>query len=195
MKRILVTYEKCIGCKHCELACAVEHHPSKSLFGLVNDKKTQVNVKVLGIDEFTFPVSCRHCDPANCLDACPSGAISRDAATGAVIIDSYLCKACAMCAMVCPFDAIAFKETHQSKFGRDVAFKCDLCHEKVGKGGKPACVEACKTGALIYADMEQQRIANAGKGLRKYILGEDSIPGNMALYRALKRAVDCPQEK
>lgn len=187
MKKIFVTYEKCIGCKHCEINCAVEHHPSKNLHAMVQDKKTQVNVKVLKLDEFTFPVSCRHCDPAYCMDACPSGAISRDKDSDAVLIDAGMCKACAMCAMVCPFDAISFKETHESRFGRDVAYKCDMCISELAEDKKPACVTACKTGALEFREFEDIRLDSAKHELRKYLQGEESIPENIKLYRALKR--------
>ncbi|WP_022851120.1 4Fe-4S dicluster domain-containing protein [Limisalsivibrio acetivorans] len=190
MKKIFVTYEKCVGCKHCELNCAVEHHPSKDLFSMVGDKKTQVNVNVVKVGEYTFPVSCRHCEPAYCMDACPSGAISRDKETNAVTIDAYMCKACAMCAMVCPFDAISFKETHESKFGRDVAYKCDLCVSRLEEDEKPACVTACKTGALEFRDMEELRIDKAKKDLRNYILGEEAIPENIKLYREVSKQRD-----
>ena len=78
MKKIFVDYRKCVACKSCEMACAVAHHPSGSLYGLVGDEKTQVNVRVLGVEHEAFPVSCRHCDPAACLTACPAGAIARD---------------------------------------------------------------------------------------------------------------------
>jgi carbon-monoxide dehydrogenase iron sulfur subunit len=110
MKKIFVDYKKCIACKACEIACAIEHHPLKDLYAIVGDNKTQINVRVLAVEHESFPVSCRHCDPAWCMDACPSGAITRESKTGAVIINPDLCKACAMCAMVCPFDAILLKK-------------------------------------------------------------------------------------
>jgi carbon-monoxide dehydrogenase iron sulfur subunit len=65
-------------------------------YGLAGDGKTQVNVRVLGVEHEAFPVSCRHCDPAACLSACPSGALRRDGDTGAVVLDPEKCKACAM---------------------------------------------------------------------------------------------------
>ncbi|MEZ4483199.1 MAG: 4Fe-4S dicluster domain-containing protein [Syntrophotaleaceae bacterium] len=148
MKKIFVDYKKCVACKGCELACAIQQHPSHSLYALVGDKKTQVNVRVLGVEHEAFPVSCRHCDPAMCLDACPSGAISRDPKTSAVVLNPDLCKACAMCAMVCPFDAVSFKQTHRARYGRTVAYKCDLCHERLQEGLNPACVDACHSKAL-----------------------------------------------
>ncbi len=187
MKKIYVDYEKCVACKACETACAIEQHPSHNLFGLLGDKKTQINVRVLAVEHEAFPVSCRHCEPAWCMDACPSGAISRDSETGAVILNPDRCKACAMCAMVCPFDAISFKETHRSKYGRDVAYKCDLCNDRVRSHELPACVAACHSGALSFREHDQLRRDQAVKNLRVYLLGEEKLPKNFELYRELRR--------
>jgi carbon-monoxide dehydrogenase iron sulfur subunit len=188
MKKLFVDYKKCLACKACETACAVAHHPSHSLFGALGDAKTQINVRVIGVEHEAFPLSCRHCEPADCLDACPSGAITRDGESGAVLLNPDMCKACAMCAMVCPFDAIAFKETHRASFGRDVAYKCDLCNERIKGGEQPACVMACHSGALVYGDFERMRHERAMTGLKQYLLGkDDKMPPLVALFRELRR--------
>jgi anaerobic carbon-monoxide dehydrogenase iron sulfur subunit len=188
MKRVFVDYKKCLACKGCESACAVEHHPGRNLFAALGDRRTEINVRVLGVEHEAFPLSCRHCDPAACLDACPSGAISRDALSGAVLLDPDRCKACAMCAMVCPFDAIAFKETHRASFGRDVAHKCDLCQERTKGGREPACVAACHSGALVYGELEGIRKARGLTGLKSYLLGQnDAMPPLVELFRELRR--------
>jgi carbon-monoxide dehydrogenase iron sulfur subunit len=84
---------------------------------------------------------------------CPSGAISRDAAQDTVLVDDRKCIACAMCAMVCPFDVITYHAQQVGDAERTVAVKCDGCVHRVRKGLLPACVEACKTGALRYGDI------------------------------------------
>ncbi|KAF0218537.1 MAG: 4Fe-4S [Geobacteraceae bacterium] len=187
MKRIFVDYKKCLACKACETACALEHHPGGNLFGALGDLKTQINVRVLGIEQEAFPLSCRHCEPADCLNACPSGAISRDPESGAVLLDPALCKACAMCAMVCPFDAISFKVTHRSCYNRDVAYKCDLCNDRVKEGGVPACVGACHSGALVFAEYDAARGTRAAKSLRTYLLGAEGVPPHVELFRELRK--------
>ncbi|GAB7025028.1 4Fe-4S dicluster domain-containing protein [Geotalea toluenoxydans] len=187
MKRIFVDYKKCLACKACETACAVEHHPSGNLYAALGDRKTQVNVRVLGIEHEAFPLSCRHCDPADCLNACPSGAICRDPESGAVVLDAALCKACAMCAMVCPFDAISFKQTHRSCYNRDVAYKCDLCNGRIKAGDEPACVAACHSGALVYTENDAARTQRASRSLRSYLLGEEGPPPLLELFRELRR--------
>lgn len=187
MKRIFVDYKKCLACKACETACAIEHHPGHSLLAALGDQMTQVNVRVLGIEHEAFPLSCRHCEPAECLNACPSGAITCDPETGAVLLNPALCKACAMCAMVCPFDAISFKHTHRAPYDRDVAYKCDLCNDRIKEGGTPACVEACHSGALIYAEYDATRTNRATKSLRTYLLGAEGMPPLLELFRELRR--------
>jgi carbon-monoxide dehydrogenase iron sulfur subunit len=187
MKRIFVDYKKCLACKACETACAVRHHPSGTLIGALGDQKTEIDVRVLGIEHEAFPLSCRHCDPADCLSACPSGALGRDKETGAILIDPTRCKACAMCTMVCTFDAISFKATHRSPYGREIAHKCDLCLERTKDGGTPACVEACHSGALVYDEYDAAKTKRAVKSLRTYLLGEEGVPPLVELYRELRR--------
>lgn len=187
MKRIFVDYKKCLACKACETACAVRHHPSGSLVGALGDKRTEIDVRVLGIEHESFPLACRHCDPADCLSACPSGALARDPETGAVVVNPDLCKACAMCASVCTFDAISFKETHRARHGREVAHKCDLCTERLKQGERPACVAACPSGALVFGELEQNRTQRAARSLRTYLLGEEGLPPLLELYRDLRR--------
>lgn len=187
MKKIFVDYKKCLACKACESACAVEQHPAKNLFAALGDVKTQVNIRVLGIEQEAFPLSCRHCDPAECMNACPAGALTRDSDSGAVLLDAAMCKACAMCAMACPFDAISFKETHRSCYGRDVAYKCDLCNERVKSGQEPACVAACHSGALVYAEIDSTRNLRAERSLKTYLVEGAGLPPHVELFRELRR--------
>ncbi|TYB32704.1 MAG: 4Fe-4S dicluster domain-containing protein [Flexistipes sinusarabici] len=187
MKKIFIDYERCVGCKACEIACAVEHHPEKSLYALVGDSKVFSNVRVVAVDYINFASSCRHCDPAYCMDACPSGAIQRDEETDAVIVDPYMCKACAMCAMTCPFDAITFKETHYSAFNRDYAVKCDFCVDRVKNGELPACVESCKTNALVFQEADEFVRNKEKNDLKAYLLGASKEPENIRLYKELKK--------
>ena len=154
MKTVFVHPEKCIGCRHCEIACAVEHSRSKDIFGLVTESPPpmpRIHVEV-GVDLLTFPNRCRHCDPAPCMQVCPTGALYRENDTWSVLVDYEKCIACAMCAMVCPFDIISFHRVWNVTFDHEVNAKCDHCIERQLRGEIPACVEACKTGALEFGD-------------------------------------------
>ncbi len=185
MKRILVDRERCLSCKACEMACAVEHHPSRSLRGVLGDARTQVNIRVRAVGHESVPLTCRHCDPSDCMDACPVDAIRREDQTGAVIIDPADCVACAMCAMACPFDAIALKVTHDSPHGGNVATKCDLCSERVKQGGQPACVEACHSHALVF-EVDGFLQGRAPRTSGSFVSGQDGAPP-LLLFRALHR--------
>jgi carbon-monoxide dehydrogenase iron sulfur subunit len=89
------------------------------------------------------------------MSVCPTGAISRDADTGTVVVDGDKCITCAMCAMVCPFDVITFYASYRAKLDKAVAIKCDHCIERLRRDEIPACVEACKVGALVFGDVNQ----------------------------------------
>ena len=187
MKSIFVNNEKCLACKACETACAIQHHPSRSLINAVGDRKTEINVRVLGVGHEASPILCRQCDPADCVNTCPSGAFSRDPESGAILIDPALCTACAVCAMVCKYDAISFKVTHRSRYNSDVAYKCDLCNDRVKKGGKPACVLACHSGALDFAENDSIRDNRASGSWKTKTPCVAGVPSHVELFREMQR--------
>ena len=60
-KSIFTFIEKCVACKGCEIACAIEHSQSKSLFGAVSEKpspKSRVHVETAAA--FSYPARCQH---------------------------------------------------------------------------------------------------------------------------------------
>jgi carbon-monoxide dehydrogenase iron sulfur subunit len=156
MKTVIVQPERCVGCLQCRLACAVEHSRSKELVAAIGEEtRPQPRLRIYaGRLHFAFPNKCRHCDPAPCQEVCIAGAIKRDASRGTVDIDPQRCISCAMCAMACPFGVLTYAPLATAPDKLAVALKCDQCpdREKVGKA--PACVTACKVGALTYGDWE-----------------------------------------
>jgi len=194
MKTVFVNVAKCIGCRHCEIACAKAHSTLKDMLAVLNDDpRPQPRINVgLGIDFMTFPNRCRHCDPAPCRQVCPTGAIYRDEQLGSIIVDEARCISCGMCAMVCPFSAITF---HRSQ-GREtaVSHKCDDCIDRQKSGEEPACVEACKTGALVFGEIN----AVIG-GLEKDIVMEitrdvkgmepTEVPANIRMFQGVKEKI------
>jgi carbon-monoxide dehydrogenase iron sulfur subunit len=156
MKTVFVNPERCVGCKQCEIACAVEHSQSKDLYQAVFERpkpRPRIHVAPGIYLNTSFPNKCRHCDPAPCMTVCPTGAISRDADLDIVVIDGNKCITCAMCAMVCPFDVIRYYLSPAVHFDRTVALKCDHCIERQREGRIPACVEVCKVSALEFGDI------------------------------------------
>lgn len=149
MRQIFVRLERCTGCRECELACAVEHSASKDLFAAIFETPLpRKRLYVEAADGRNVPILCRHCDDAPCLAACLSGAIYRDRARDGVVMQrADKCIGCWTCIMVCPYGVIG----RWQDGSRWVAVKCDLCPDR----GVPACVEACPTKALIYAEPEE----------------------------------------
>ena len=104
----------------------------------------QPRVRVEGGDETPLPLQCRHCLNAPCLNACLTGALTRDAKTNMVVIREDLCIACWTCTMYCPYGVIfPWPE-------RKMALKCDRCAYMED----PVCVDVCPTRALELVEMD-----------------------------------------
>ncbi len=125
---IRVDLARCTGCRRCEVACAFARS------GRVGRDLARIKVVQnyeTGIDG---PVLCRQCRERSCL-RCPEDAISVGS-LGQIVISQTACTLCGACEKNCPVGAI---EIHN-----DIAYVCDLC------GGRPACLEACTEGALVF---------------------------------------------
>lgn len=150
MKQIFVRPERCMGCRSCELGCAVQHSKGKTLFAAIQEAPLpQKRLFVESADGFTMPILCRHCEDAPCLNACISGCLYRDE-QGFVRRKKERCIGCWTCMMMCPFGVITRDKLKM------IAVKCDRCH----KLDVPACVSACPTGALFLEeanDMAQDK--------------------------------------
>ncbi len=144
-KKIFCEVTKCIGCKTCELACAVEHSVTKDLFLAILERPRPKKRRDTQFIErnVSHSIGCQHCDEPPCVEACMASCIAKDPKTGKVDIDRSRCVACWMCIMVCPFASI----TRERGAGdEDKSIKCDLCPDR----DNPACVDACPTHCLSY---------------------------------------------
>ena len=156
LRTVFIDPKRCIGCGQCELACSFAHARTRDPVMALMEKpspRPRIHVKAGLVPNTAYPNKCQHCNPAPCMGVCPSGAITRDADQGAVLIAQEKCIACAMCAIVCPFDVITYHPQNVRGEERTVAVKCDGCYHRVKKGLIPACVETCKVGALRYGDI------------------------------------------
>lgn len=143
--------EKCLGCKNCEIYCMVEHSSSKDLFSAIFETPTPMNRISVEHGDMPFPIMCRHCEDAPCVDACPTGGLKME--RGIVSHNTDMCIGCWMCAMVCPFGAIFPMDD------RKIALKCDRCPDIE----IPACVDACPTEALIFGELSEIMEIKRGK--------------------------------
>ncbi len=191
MKTVIVRPERCVGCLQCRLACAVEHSRSKELAAALSEDLRPVSRIAVypGRVHLSLPNKCRHCDPAPCQAVCIAGAISRDPLRGTTDIDPARCINCAMCAMACPFGVLTYAATAKAPERRTVALKCDQCPDRETVGRVPACVEACKVGALTYGEL-QDAMAAKGQSLAQAFYaapppGEAGPPEMIRLWRQL----------
>ncbi len=146
MKVIGVHLDRCTGCKTCELYCAVDRGSSgKTLLKAVQEHPLpQSRVRVEGSNQVPIALQCRHCLQAPCLDACLTGALTRDPKSNMVVVQEDRCIACWTCAMFCPYGVIyPWPE-------RKIALKCDRCAYMEN----PVCVEVCPCQALELVELE-----------------------------------------
>jgi carbon-monoxide dehydrogenase iron sulfur subunit len=159
MKTVFVHPERCIGCRQCEAACAVAHSQTKNLFLAVFETpapKPRIHAEPGLSMNTAFPNKCRHCNPAPCQMICPTAAIYRSEDFPDIVqINAQKCIACGMCAMVCPFDVITFYASAEAPGKIAVATKCNHCIGRQRQGQIPACVEACKVGALAFGEINE----------------------------------------
>lgn len=162
---LFIDPDKCTGCHSCEMACAVAHTGSGSLFNaLLNHEALTPRNRVLQIGEVKMTTQCRQCEDAPCVKVCPTGATYQTSTYTAV--NPNLCIACKLCMMVCPFGAIKITNFQENEQTKRVAMKCDLC---IGRPGGPACVEACPTHAISIMHPKEVQEAAIHASAERYL--------------------------
>lgn len=151
----LIDTKRCIGCRSCAAACAVENYftPDAPWNAVIEyEVGTYPNVK-----KIFNPMNCMHCDSPACKAACDAmgrKAISKNE-FGVVLIDYEKCNGCGDCVAVCPYgvpqlnktvadlnpgkgkagaEQIAAKDRHPTHRKRANAVeKCTFCWHKLEK--------------------------------------------------------------
>ncbi len=142
---IIADATKCIGCRTCEVACAVSHHENQDCAALSPDEFIS-RIRVIKDHCWTTAVACHQCEDAPCANVCPVDAISRE--HGHISLNKHV--ALAVKAVCWLARLVRWRSFSSRKKAR--AIKCDLCwHRETG----PACVEACPTKALQCMDVEK----------------------------------------
>jgi len=139
MKILKINYEKCTGCRACEMVCSLAHT------GECSDRKSNIH-NINMNDEAFLSIACFQCEDAPCAKVCPMDAIEKDPNTGVVSVDEDKCVGCKLCVLACPFGNMAFSaEKHRPA-------KCDLC------GGDPLCAFYCSPGAITLVDVDDENL-------------------------------------
>lgn len=159
---ILVDTKKCGGCETCMLTCSMVHE------GVSNTALSRIQIVKNPFGKFPNDfeqIQCRQCPYPACVDACPTGALHADAASGNVrLVDAGKCIGCERCVAACPFTPSRAMWNFEKKH----AIKCDLCantpywNKKGGPGGAQACVEMCPLHAISFTKATPVQSGNNG---------------------------------
>lgn len=159
---MLVDTTKCAtGCDACVSACNTENGINETM-----EDARQGSQWIRKIDlkdpkngrTHSLPMMCQHCAEPPCVDVCPTGA-SMKRADGIVLVDRHICIGCRYCMMACPYKARSLvhqpltMQNPEVPRGQGCVESCTFCVQRVDKGMKPACVEACPEGAMLFGDL------------------------------------------
>ncbi len=150
-----VDINKCSGCKACQVACKDKSNLPvgvrwRRVFQYEGGEWISQNGQMIPSNVYTYSVSsaCMHCAKPICMDVCPTSAITkRD--DGIVLINADMCIGCRYCSWACPYGAPQFNEE------LNVMTKCDMCHDLVDQGERPACVESCPYRAMDFGSLDE----------------------------------------
>ena len=151
----VIDTKRCIGCRACVAACAVENHftPEAPWNAMVEyEVGTYPSVK-----KVFNTIGCMHCEQPACKAACEKAgfkAITKNA-YGVVLVDYDKCAGCGQCAAVCPYavpqinatvaplypgkgkngaETIAYADRHPTHRKKPAAAeKCTFCWHKLEK--------------------------------------------------------------
>ncbi len=115
-----------------------------------------------------LPVLCNHCDNPPCVRVCPTKATWKRG-DGIVMMDWHRCIGCRYCMSACPYGSRSFNWDDPRSHMRiapsndyptrtkGVVEKCTFCEERLAKRLRPACVEACPNGSLVFGDLRDPK--------------------------------------
>jgi formate dehydrogenase iron-sulfur subunit len=196
---LLVDTTLCVGCRSCEKACNEWNHlpqpdvpfDEKSVFDetrRTTEKAYTVVNRYKNPKDDKTPIyrklQCMHCNEPACATSCPVHAYTKTK-EGAVRYDVNKCFGCRYCMTACPFYIPAYD--YWSALEPRI-MKCTFCYDRITKGQRTACSEACPTGALTFGRRHDLiRLArrtieqNPGKYV-DHIYGETEAGGTTWMY-------------
>jgi formate dehydrogenase iron-sulfur subunit len=189
MYGILVDVTRCTGCERCVTACLEANglDQQRAAADRLRSKDGLSANRLVTLDQVAggrfARKSCLHCTEPSCVAACLVGGLTKSK-EGPVIYNADKCIGCRYCMLACPFHIPRYEWDKTAPFVR----KCDMCHERLKKGKRPACVETCPNDALFFGDREQvlkevrDRLRNHGDRYLPRIWGEKEFGGTSVVY-------------
>ena len=172
----------CTGCNSCAYKCIQEF--SEHALAAKGIFRTIALIKDDGVQK----KQCMQCKEPQCVEA-SQGAFSKTP-YGSVVVDGEKLKDGKKVAAACPFHAVQQDETS----GKVV--NCNLCAHRQVAGQKPACVDACLTGALQAGPYEEMvakaKELAAKRKLHIYGLRENGGTRVLILTKAIPAALGYP---
>ena len=150
--------DRCVLCRACEVACKAVNNvePGMKWMRLVD---TWGGVYP-DLTRAFFALACMHCGGPTCIEACPTGAITKRAEDGIVVVDRDKCvgsHGCRDCLSACPYGVPQFDDD-------GIMQMCDFC---TGMNIDPACAACCPTEALKSGTLDELLEMAKGKGAKR----------------------------
>lgn len=180
---MVIDLTRCFGCMACVTSCKMANNvPKKTFYNRVltrasvsdEDLDRELFIDAAGgsypdnIRRTHIPLACQHCADPACAKVCPTRATYKDPETGIVRVDADKCIGCNSCIMACPYHGVRTRlgddvgnnlgfdegETDAPEHVPNTVEKCTLCANRVARGEKPKCVEACLGEARFFGDFD-----------------------------------------
>ena len=193
---MVIDLDTCTACGACAVACKTENNvpftgrdPLREATAIqwMTLLPGELQDEAFGVESFTFPLPCLHCEDPPCTKVCPVGATYQtEEGITAQIFDR--CIGCRYCQVACPYSRRYFNwgepqwpESYRNFLNPDVSTrpkgvveKCTFCHqrtrdvrEEARVAGEvledeafrslPACAEACPANSIVFGDLLDEK--------------------------------------